>query len=46
MTSVFAGSALQASQLGVIHLYLLEMVNFHPFKYSEKLVVILEGANI
>jgi hypothetical protein len=28
MTSVFAGSALQASQLGVIHLYLLEMVNF------------------
>jgi hypothetical protein len=46
MTSVFAGSALQASQLGVIHLYLLEMVNFHPFKYYEMFVVILKGANI
>ncbi len=46
MTSLFAGSALQASQLEVIHLYLLEMVNFHPFKYYEKFVEILEGANI
>jgi hypothetical protein len=46
MTSLFAGSALQASQLVVMHLYLLEMVNFEPFTYYEKFVVILEGANI